>query len=220
MAFFLSAQVVSAAGYTITVKTDLSSYTSGQEIKISGAISPAPGAASTAVLVRIFNPSSHPLLVYAGEANVSASTGDYNATLVAGGSSEWTTGTYTVNATWGGFLPPIFRTTTFTYTATTTTTTSTTSSTSTTATSTTSSTTTSSTTTSSSTTSSTTTTSSSSPTTSSTTTTQATSSSTAVPEFPYQAAAVGVLAVVIAVGYALARKSQAPRPSIPAARRG
>ena len=206
--------------YTITVKTDSASYASGQQIKISGAVSPAPGP-STGVTLRIFNPSGQ--LVRAAEAGVSASTGAYNSSLVAGGSPEWTIGLYKVNATWGAFPPTIFKVTTFNYTASTTTTTTTSTTTTTTTTTTPPTTTTSST-------ASTTSTTSSTPTSTSTTTSStktsavpststvtpsvtSSSSTTAVPEFPYQWALAGMFVTVIVVAYLFARKARTPSPS-------
>jgi len=202
--------------YTITVKTDSASYASGQQIKISGAVSPAPGP-STGVTLRIFNPSGQ--LVRAAEAGVSASTGAYNSSLVAGGSPEWTIGLYKVNATWGAFPPTIFKVTTFNYTASTTTTTTTSTTTTTTPPTTTTSSTTSTTSTTSSTPTSTSTTTSSTttstvPSTSTVTPTVTSSSSTtAVPEFPYQWALAGMFVTVIAVAYLFARRARTPSPS-------
>jgi len=219
VALLAGVQGASAQTYTITVSTDVKSYVSGQQIKVSGTVSPAPGP-STAVGVRIFGPGgSHPL-VAVGDAPVGSTTGDYNYTFVAGGSSQWTTGTYTVNATWGAYPPAIFHTTTFNYTASTTTTTSTTSTTTST-TSTTSATSTTSTSTTHSTTTNSTTTTTSAPTTTSSTSTVTTSSSStaAVPEFPYQSVFVGVFVLVIAAAYLMVRKLRPAGPVVPPMRR-
>jgi len=215
MAAILSAQAaVAQTTYTITVKTDSASYTTGQLIKITGSVSPPPGP-STAVTVRIFNPSKPMQLVYVAEANVSASTGAFNSSLVAGGGPGWIAGTYTVNATWGAFPPVIFQTASFNYTvATTTTTTSTTSSTSATSTTATaSSTTTSQTTTSTTSSTSSTTTSVSTSSATSTTTTPSSTSTTPVPEFPYQLGFAGAFLVVIAAAYLLMRRRPGAGPA-------
>ncbi|MDA4116743.1 MAG: hypothetical protein OK455_00165 [Thaumarchaeota archaeon] len=121
-----------AATYTITVQTDMPSYTGSQPIIISGTVTPATGTANTAVILIIKNPIGTEVDIR--EANVTASTGAYTSLGVAGGSSSWTSGTYSVNATWGGPGGAASQITTFTYsptatTSTTTTTTTTTSST-------------------------------------------------------------------------------------------
>ncbi len=192
--------------YTITVSTNASSYASGQQIKITGTVSPAPGP-STGVTIRLFGPTGNLLGAY--PAPVAATTGAYNYTVVAGGSSGWTSGTYTVNSTWGAYPPEISNKTTFTYsTGATTTTSSTTSATSTTTTSSTSTVT-------PTTTTSTSTSTSVTPTTIATTSTQPTtsSSSTAIPEFPYQFAIAGIFVAALAAAYLVIRRSKSPIPA-------
>jgi hypothetical protein len=121
-----------AATYSITVQTDMPSYTGSQPIIISGTVTPATGTANTAVILIIKNPIGTEVDIR--EANVTATTGAYTSPGVAGGSSSWTSGTYSVNATWGGPGGAASQITTFAYSptatsSTTTTTTTTTSST-------------------------------------------------------------------------------------------
>lgn len=182
-----ASSMASATTYTLKVSTDSASYSGAASIKITGSVSPAPGA-STGVTLKLINPTGVVLGVWT--AGVGASSGEFNYTLTAGGTSSWTAGTYTVNATWGAYPPQLYAQTTFTYSTaiTTTTTTSTTTST----------------------TSSTT---SSSPSTT-LTSTQSTPSSTTttssggggIPEFPFQAVSAGLLVAAVAVGYLIVRK--------------
>jgi len=198
----------SAVSYSLTVHTDSSSYVASSSVSITGEVSPAPGA-NTSVLLRIYNPNM--TLVAGFAASVNGTTGSYSSTFVAGSSSSWTEGTYTVNATWGAYGPVVFKTTTFSWalsaTSTTTSSVTTTSSTSST-TSTTSSSTTNSTTTNSTTTSSSLTTSS----TSTTVTSSSTTTSGNVPEFPFQAVAV-VLFTALIVGSFLVVRSRSGHAS-------
>jgi hypothetical protein len=209
-ALMVMAPMASAVTYTITVATDSSSYTTGQTIKVSGTVSPGPGP-STAVLLRICSSvCKSGTLLAVGEASADSTSGAYSFTFVAGGSSSWTTGTYTVNATWGASPPTIFKTTTFTYTVAVTTTSSSSSSSSSSSTSTSTSTSSSSSTTSSST--STTSSTSSSSTTSSSSSSSSSSTSAAVPEFPLQASFAAVFVAVVVVAYLLAKRGP-PRVS-------
>jgi hypothetical protein len=188
-ALLLAAQGANAqATYTLKVTTDSPSYAASQTVKITGSVTPAPGP-STAVTLKVINPSGMVLVV--GAAEVGATTGMYNFTLVAGGSSGWIAGTYTVNATWGAYPPQIYAQTRFTYSpaAVTTTTSTTTTTTSTTGT--------------------TTTTSTTVGETSSTLTTSSSSSKAAsggIPVFPFNGALTVLLAVLVASGYLVARR--------------
>jgi len=197
---------VSAVSYSVTVHTDSAIYVGSSSISITGQVSPAPGA-NTSVLLRVYNPSM--VLVGASEAPVNGTTGSYSYSFVAGGTSSWVAGTYTVNATWGAYGPAVFQTATFSWSPLTTSTTSTsTTSSSSTTTSTTSSTTTSSTTTSSTTSSSFTTTSS----TTSVTSSSSATSSTSVPEFPFQMVAVVVTTVLLASAFLIMRSRTGHTP--------
>jgi hypothetical protein len=125
---FLTAPAFAATTYTVSVQTDAASYSAAQTITTSGTVSPAPGP-NTAVVVTIKNPAG--TVVDIGDDPVNPSTGAYTQVTVAGGSSAWIAGTYSVNATWGGNSSTATMTTTFTYspTVTSTTTSSTTTST-------------------------------------------------------------------------------------------
>ena len=176
---------------TLTVSTDSASYSASQTIRITGSLSPAPGP-STAVTLKLINPSGTVLAVW--EAEVGATSGLFNHTLVAGGTSGWTEGTYTVNATWGAYPPQIYANTTFAYspiftTTTTTTTSSTTTSITTITTSTTSK---------------------------AATTTSSSSGGGGIPEFPFQAVSLGILVAMIAAGYLLVRRSSWAHPRLSA----
>ena len=200
----------SAVSYSLTVHTDSSSYVASSSVSITGEVSPAPGA-NTSVLLRIYNPNM--TLVAGFAASVNGTTGSYSSTFVAGSSSSWTEGTYTVNATWGAYGPVVFKTTTFSWALSATSTTSTSSVSTTSSTSSTTSTTSSSTT--NSTTTSSTTTSSSLTTSSTSTTVTSTSSTTTsgnVPEFPFQAVAV-VLFTALIVGSFLVVRSRSGHAS-------
>ena len=196
LAFLLVAQAVAAqTTYTLTVSTGSASYITGQAIKITGSVTPAPGP-STGVALKVINPSG--TVVAVGEAAVGASSGEYNYSLVAGGSSSWTTGMYTVNATWGAYAPQIYARATFSYSPTTvTTTTSSTTSTTTTT---------------------TTTASTATTTTSSTTQSSSTSSSAGggVPAFPFEGVLTFFFAAVVVTAYLIARRSAVKGPMIAA----
>jgi trimeric autotransporter adhesin len=87
-----------AAGETVTVSTNSSTYSGNAAIQVSGTVTPPPSAAGTAVVIVITGPMG---AVDTGEANVAASTGTYASTFEAG-SPSWVSGPYTVNATYGG----------------------------------------------------------------------------------------------------------------------
>lgn len=202
LAISLAAQgAVAQTSYTLTVSTDRSSYVSGQAIHVAGKVAPPPGP-NTAVFLEIINP--HGTIVAPGEAPVGVATGLYNYTFVAGGTSAWVAGTYTVNATWGAYPPQVNATATFEYAPSVVTSTS--SSTSSGA----------STTGNQSTTTATTTSSSSTnsvlnSTTSVSSTTIPVSSSTkgssGIPEFPFQAAMVGITVFVIVSAYLMMKRT-------------
>jgi hypothetical protein len=103
-----------AAGETVTVATNSTTYAGASVIQVTGTVSPAPASSNTAVVVTTKGPSG---VVDTGPASVATGTGAYSYTFVAGGSTMWTTGTYTVNATYGGPGGTGSATSTFTYTA-------------------------------------------------------------------------------------------------------
>ena len=186
--------------YALKVSTDATSDAGTATSNIIGSVLPPPGP-STAVTLKLINPSGAVLGVW--YAAVGASSGSFNYTLVAGGNSGWTPGTYTVNATWGAYPPQRYAKATFTYSPTATTTTTTTSTSASSSTSTTSIT---------ASTNTTTTTSS----TASTTTTS--SGGGGIAEFPFQVVSTGLLVAVVAVGYLLLRKRSLAGSRIPATR--
>jgi len=100
-----------AAGETVTVSTNASSYSGNATIQVSGTVTPAPSAAGTAVVVTTTGPMG---AVDTGTAPVAATSGTYAYVLVAGAPS-WVPGTYTVNATYGGPGGTGSAKTTFTY---------------------------------------------------------------------------------------------------------
>jgi len=106
--------VAFAAGETVNVATNSGTYSTGSVIQVSGTVSPAPAASNTAVVVTTKGPAG---AVDTGTANVATGSGAYTYTFVAGGSTLWVTGTYTVNATYGGPGGTGSGTATFAYTA-------------------------------------------------------------------------------------------------------
>jgi len=163
-----------AAPYTITVQTNLPSYSGIQAIVITGTISPAPGP-NTGVIITIMNSGGS--IADADEAIPSSTTGSFNYTSIPGGNSAWTAGSFSVNATWGGDDATASQVATFAYSPSATTTTTTTTSTITTTTSTSSTTT----------------------TTTLSTTVANTSATETAPEFPSTALAAVALVVVAMV---------------------
>ncbi len=161
-----------ATVYTMTLQTDAPSYSGAQPITITGVVSPAPGP-NTGVIITIKN--SVGSVADINEVFPGATNGSFTDVSVPGGNPAWTTGTFSVNATWGGGGATASKVVTFAYSATATTTT-----------------------TSTSTTTSATSSTSTSTTTSSTATTTTTTTSSTVPEFPSS-----VLALVALIGMAV-----------------
>jgi hypothetical protein len=87
-----------AAGETVTVTTNAQTYSGQAIIQISGTVTPAPSSAGSAVVITTSGPMG---AVDTNEAQVAATTGTYSYVLVAG-SPLWSSGTYKVNATYGG----------------------------------------------------------------------------------------------------------------------
>ena len=98
--------------YSMVLTSSSSTYLPGETIQIYGAISPAPGP-YTGALVRVVSPSGATVLL--GEADVNPVNGSFSFTGVAGGTASWTQGVYTINATWGAYSPPIICTRPFGY---------------------------------------------------------------------------------------------------------
>ncbi len=101
------------SSYTVTVTTNMPSYTTGQTIVVSGTVTPVPTVASDAT-ISIYNPNGALVDIY--PAPVSTSTGTYSHSFVAGGTSQWIAGVYTVNVTWGAGTSVAKATTTFKFT--------------------------------------------------------------------------------------------------------
>jgi hypothetical protein len=110
MALVMSPMVVNAAGaITFTSPASGASYSNSQTYTISGTISPAPTQADQ-VGITVKNPSGQTVDL----ASVSVSSGSFSYTTAVGGTSAWTSGTYTISAldSYGAT-----GTTTFSYTA-------------------------------------------------------------------------------------------------------
>ncbi|HUK75834.1 MAG TPA: hypothetical protein VLU99_08575, partial [Nitrososphaerales archaeon] len=101
LAFALSLAIspAYATTYTMTLQTDASSYSGLQPILITGAISPVPGA-NTAVIITVKNQAG--TVADITEVIPSTVDGSFSYTSHPGGNAAWTSGTFTVNATWGG----------------------------------------------------------------------------------------------------------------------
>jgi hypothetical protein len=180
-----------AQTYAVTLQTNSPSYSGVGPIKITGQVSPAPGP-DTAVVITIDNPARS--VAEITEVVPNPTTGSFSYTAHPGGNAAWTTGTFTVNATWGGAGETATQVATFAYTASTASTASTSSSSSST---------------------STTSTTSSAPRSSSissSSSTSTTSKATPAPEFPASALALVAL-VGVAVVAALSRRIAAQSPS-------
>jgi hypothetical protein len=132
LTFLLVVAPVYGGTYSISVRTDLPSYTGGQAIHITGTVTPAPGP-NTAAFIQVQNPNHNTVIV--GEADVDPSTGAFSFSSFTGATQSWIAGSYSVSATWGGNGVAIMANSSFTYTPTSSTTTTTTSSSSTTTTS-------------------------------------------------------------------------------------
>lgn len=106
-----------AFAHTATVTTDKGSYLSGDTIRVSGSVSPTPAPTGTSAFIQLLNPAG--TQVAASPAPVDSSSGSFSATFVAGGTAQWTTGTYRVTATYAHDLAetPFTATATFLFTA-------------------------------------------------------------------------------------------------------
>jgi hypothetical protein len=102
----LVAPVVAMAD-SVSLNTGAGSYSGSQTITISGTITPA--ASGVNVFIQTSNPQG--TLVDAASVTTNPTTGAFTYSLVAGGSSSWISGTYTVTAT----SPTASGTTSFTY---------------------------------------------------------------------------------------------------------
>jgi len=108
----LSPLAVLAQGATVTVHTDTTSYSGAQSLTVFGTVSPTP---TTTTYISITAKSPTGATVLSGVSAVSTSDGSYSQGFVTGGSSSWTSGTYTVNATYVSGTISGSETTTFAY---------------------------------------------------------------------------------------------------------
>src|SRR2546427_12993192 len=79
--------------------TDKPSYYASDTIMITGTITPAPQPNTTSAFVTVMNPNGK--VVAPSPAQV-GNNGKFHYTFGAGGTSNWISGTYTVNASWSG----------------------------------------------------------------------------------------------------------------------
>jgi hypothetical protein len=114
IAMLLALALVPAAAvsYTMSVQTEKASYTNLETIRITGAVSPTPGP-NNGVFITVKNSNGE--LVDIASVEVDATYGSFSHNTVAGGTSSWIDGRYTVNASWGGSGNLMYRTTTFLY---------------------------------------------------------------------------------------------------------
>src|SRR2546425_8211317 len=114
-AIVASAAILGArAATTVSVTTDKPSYYASDTIMITGTITPAPQPNTTSAFVTVMNPNGK--VVAPSPAQV-GNNGKFHYTFGAGGTTNWISGTYTVNASWSGSanMKPIWNTATFTY---------------------------------------------------------------------------------------------------------
>ena len=89
----------------VTVSESPTSLSGSGTFTVSGSVVAASGSVSnTAVVITVKNPSG--TVVATGQATVagSGSSGAYTTTFVAGGTSSWLGGTYSITATYGTIL--------------------------------------------------------------------------------------------------------------------
>src|SRR5437879_6858980 len=99
-AIVASAAILSArAATTVSVTTDKPSYYASDTIMITGTITPAPQPNTTSAFVTVMNPNGK--VVAPSPAQV-GNNGKFHYTFGAGGTSNWISGTYTVNASCSG----------------------------------------------------------------------------------------------------------------------
>jgi len=108
----LSPFAASAAGATVSVKTDQASYSGVTSFTVFGTVSPSPTTSGTEIVIKVLTPAGA-TVIYT-ETTVSTS-GSFTDTFVTGG-PNWIMGTYTVNATYSYGTVSGSATTTFAYT--------------------------------------------------------------------------------------------------------
>jgi len=82
----LSPFAASAAGATVTVKTDQTSYSGAQTLSVFGTVTPAPTATGTNIAIKVTNQATHAtvLITVAGV----DTNGNYNTRFVTGGTAS------------------------------------------------------------------------------------------------------------------------------------
>src|SRR5712692_3501115 len=96
VAFLALAPLLSSVvAATVTVSASPASVTEGVLISITGTVSPAPGAGFNA-FIQVTNPQGK--AVTSASQGVDPTTGAFSYSFNAGGTTLWTTGTYTVTA--------------------------------------------------------------------------------------------------------------------------
>jgi len=184
-----------AQTYSITLQTNAPTYSGVGPIQITGQISPAPGP-NTGVVITIDNSAG--TVADIAEVAPNPTTGSFSYTSYPGGNAAWTTGSFTVNASWGGDDETATQVATFSYSASAASTTSSSSS--------------SSSASSASSASSTSSTSSTSTSSASSSASSSTSTTTPAPEFPPSVLALVAL-VGVALVAALSRRTAVGRPA-------
>ena len=97
-----TAVLVSRVAFALSVRVDRQVYTTNYPILVNGSVSPAPNAPSNvSVSLIVISPAG---VAATATSRVSSIDGSYSYTLVAGGSSAWVVGTYSVTAIcmWSG----------------------------------------------------------------------------------------------------------------------
>jgi len=107
-AFLVLGPAVAFAASTVTVSTNSNNYSGVQTVAVTGTVTPAPGP-GTNVVITTRGPAG-----VVDISSVPVNSGAYSYAFVTGGSTNWQTGTYTVNATVGVGASA---TTQFTYTS-------------------------------------------------------------------------------------------------------
>jgi hypothetical protein len=100
-----------SAAFALSVRVDRQDCTTNQPILVNGSVSPAPNAPSNVTLVV----TSGFGVAATATSRVSGINGSYSYTLVAGGSSAWVSGVYTVTAICVAFGATETATTQFNY---------------------------------------------------------------------------------------------------------
>ncbi len=118
-----------AANDAVTASVAPTSVSGSGTFTVSGTVTAASGSiTNTAVFLRVVNPTNTTVAVASANVTGSGASGTYSKGFIAGGSPNWTGGTYEVIATYGtsSSTQPATAAATFAYSGATTTTTTTT----------------------------------------------------------------------------------------------